>query len=206
MNSLKQKTEGGEENSKEDWAGLVRPLGFLSHGKLSIRINTIYMLKTKAEGRLWFPAQELFHPFCTVLPLPQWDTGITPKCANTKTPPAFCAQKLYLNYTKGQPWQAEQLIPAFQSRVKINIQKWNLHKRTNDKMMPASTIQILINLFMRVSRKGENIICGDKLKKMLAANKMDDEIGNHSFSYYLFFLNSTLYYPLHFSSCFQITF
>lgn len=46
-------------------------------------------------------------------------------------------------------------------------------------MMPASTIQILINLNMRVSRKGENIICGDKLTKKLADNKMDGEMGNH---------------------------
>lgn len=131
-----------------------------------------------------------------------------------KTPPAFffpyvaiSFQRWYLNCTKGQPWQTEQLISAFQSRVRINIQKWNLYlcKRTNDKMMPASTIQILINLNMWVNGKGENIICGDKLTKRLAANKMDGEVGNHSFSY-LFFLKFTLYYLSAFSSCFQITF
>lgn len=54
MDSLKQKTEGGKENSKGDLTGLVRHLGFLPRGKLSIRINTIYTLKTKAgaEGKL----------------------------------------------------------------------------------------------------------------------------------------------------------
>lgn len=56
--------------------------------------------------------------------------------------------------------------------------------------MPASTIQILINLNMSVSKRGENIICSDRLTKRLAANKMDGEMGNHSFSYYLSFLNS----------------
>lgn len=40
--------------------------------------------------------------------------------------------------------------------------------------------------------------------KRLAANKMDGEMGNNYFSYYLSSLNFTLY--LSFSSCFQITF
>lgn len=132
----------------------------------------------------------LLHPF--PIPLPQQDTGTSPKCANTKTPPAVSAQKWYLNYPKGQPWQAQQPIPALESRVRINLQKWNSHKCTSDKMMPARTIQILINSNMRLKRRRENIISGDKLTKRLAANKMDDEIGNHP--YYLSFLNSIFYY------------
>lgn len=114
MNSLKQSTRG-RRKQQGGLAGLVRNAGFLSDGKLSIRINAMCTLEAKAavEGRLSFPVPELVHALCTVLPLPQWDSGISLKCADTKTPPAPCAQNWYLNCTKGQSWQAQQLISAF---------------------------------------------------------------------------------------------
>lgn len=167
-----------------------------------------------AEGKGWYRGEALISRATAyaISSLPCcFHSGTLAFLWNTqtvKTPPAFffphvaiSFQRWYLNYAKGQPWQTEQLISAFQSRVRINIQQWNLHlcKRTNDKMMPARTIQILINLNMWVSGKWENIICSDKLTKRLAANKMDSELGIILFLIIYFSLNSlcTTSLPFH---------
>lgn len=183
--------------------GVVRHVGFLSHRKLWIRVSLIQSWRQRLmpRGGSDFSYSSLRHLFSAALPLPQWGTGISWRLANRKTTSCFLFpyvaihfQRWYLNWTKGQPRQTEQLISASQSRVGIDTKKWNFHfyKCTNDKMMPASTIQILINLNMWVNGREENISCGDKLTKRLTANKMDVKMGNHSF-YYSFFLKFTLY-------------
>jgi len=197
--------------------GIVRHVDFSSHGKLRIRTNPIHRLKTKADanGRLRFTVEKPVPFLLCLLPLPQWDIHISWRQANGKNTSCFlfpCAaihfQRWYVNCTKGQPWQTEQLLFASQCRIRINTKKWNLPlcKRTNDKIMPANTIQILINLNMRVNGREENISCGDKLTEKLAAHKMSIKIENHSFPYYPFFLKLTLQDLPDFSPCFQITF